>query len=135
VWIFSQMNVSATICVFAFSVFELRGVRSAVSSCHPVAKKGDPFTWILGGMATMLGGAYFPVEVLPGWLQKFSFLIPITYSLHAPRLTMLKGYSVDMVALSLLTSGVMSAVLLPVSLAIFAAMVRKGRKQGALMQY
>ena len=86
-------------------------------------------------MATMLGGACFPVEVLPGWLQKFSFVIPITYSLHALRLTMLKGYSVDMVARSLLTLGVMSAVLLPVRLAIFAAMVRKGRKEGTLMQY
>jgi ABC-2 type transport system permease protein len=86
-------------------------------------------------MGTMLGGAYFPIEVLPVWLQKVSFLIPITYSLDALRLTMLKGYSVEMIARPLLTLGLMAGILLPVSLFIFAAMVRKGRKEGTLMQY
>ncbi len=83
----------------------------------------------------MLGGAYFPVDVLPQWLQKISFLIPITYSLDALRSTMLKGYSLEMIAHPLLVLALMAAILLPVSLAIFAAMVRKGRIEGTLMQY
>lgn len=132
---FSQMNVVATILVFGFSIltFVAFGVLSA--SAILWLKKGDPFTWILGGMGTMLGGAYFPIQVLPGWLQKVSFLIPITYSLDALRLTILKGSSVQMVAQPLLILGLMSAVLLPLSLVIFAVMVRKGRKEGTLMQY
>jgi ABC-2 type transport system permease protein len=132
---FSHMNVLATGLVFGFSIlsFVAFGVLSAAAILW--LKKGDPFTWILGGMGTMLGGAYFPIQVLPSWLQKVSFLIPITYSLDALRLTMLNGYSVQMVARPLLTLGLMTAVLLPISLAIFAAMVRKGRKEGTLMQY
>jgi hypothetical protein len=51
------------------------------------------------------------------------------------RLTMLKGFSVEKVAEPLLILGLMAAILLPASLAIFAALVRKGRKEGTLMQY
>ncbi len=132
---FSHMNVFATVMVFGFSIlsFVAFGVLSAAAILW--LKKGDPFTWILGGMGTMLGGAYFPIQVLPHWLQNVSFLIPITYSLDALRLTMLKGYSVQMVERPLLTLGLMTAVLLPISLVVFAAMVRKGRKEGTLMQY
>ncbi len=87
----SHMNIPATMLVLVFSIltFVAFGVLSAATILW--LKKGDPLAWILGGMGTMLGGAYFPVEVLPHWLQRVSFLIPITYSLDALRLTMLKG--------------------------------------------
>lgn len=132
---FSQINLLSTLLVFCFSIltFVAFGVLSAAAILW--LKKGDPFTWILGGMGSMLGGAYFPIQVLPGWLQKVSFLIPITYSLDALRLTMLKGDSVQMVAQPLLTLGLMAVILVPVSLFVFGLMVRKGRKEGTLMQY
>jgi ABC-2 type transport system permease protein len=130
-----QMNVLATLVVLAFSLltFVAFGVLSAATILW--LKKGDPLAWILGGMGTMLGGAYFPVEVLPRWLQKISFLIPITYSLDALRATMLNGYSLGKIAWPLLTLGLMAVVLLPVSLVVFAGAVRKGRIEGTLTQY
>ena len=57
-------------------------------------------------------GAFFPIDVLPVWLQHISFLIPITYSLDALRLTMLRGYSVQMAARPILTLSLMVIVLL-----------------------
>jgi ABC-2 type transport system permease protein len=130
-----HMNVVATILVLVFSIlsFIAFGVLSAAAIVW--LKRGDPFTWILGGLGSMLGGAYFPTQLLPSWLQKISFLIPITYSLEALRLTMLKGFSAVQVARPLLTLGLMATFLLPISLAIFAAMVRKGRKEGTLAHY
>jgi ABC-2 type transport system permease protein len=132
---FNQMNLSATLVVFALSIlsFIAFGVLSAATILW--LKRGDPLAWILGGMGTLLGGAYFPIDVLPTWLQKVSFLIPITYSLDALRMTMLKGYSVDMVLRPIFTLGLMAAVLLPLSLLVFAAMVKKGRTEGTLTQY
>jgi ABC-2 type transport system permease protein len=130
-----QMNVGATVLVFIFSIltFVAFGVLSAAAILW--LKKGDPFTWILGGLGSMLGGAYFPIQVLPHWLQKLAFLIPITYSLDALRLTMLKGDTIQMIARPLMTLALMAVILLPISLTIFASMVRKGRKEGTLMQY
>jgi ABC-2 type transport system permease protein len=139
VWMFgmdlSQMNVAATLLVVVLSItiFVAFGVLSAAAIVW--LKKGDPITWILGGFGSILGGAYFPLDLMPGWMQKVALLIPISYSLDALRLTMLKGYSVIMVAKPLGSLAAIAAVLLPASVALFAAAVRKGRKEGTLMQY
>jgi ABC-2 type transport system permease protein len=132
---FSRINVAATLLVSLLSIliFVALGVISAGAIVW--FKKGDPITWILGSFGSILGGAYFPVALMPGWVQKISMLIPITYSLDALRLTILQGYSISMVAKPLITLGLIAAILLPASLILFNALVRKGRKDGTLMQY
>ncbi|MGO9969712.1 MAG: ABC transporter permease [Bryobacteraceae bacterium] len=131
----SRMNVAATLLVVVLSIttFVAFGVLSAAAIVW--LKKGDPITWILGSFGSIIGGAYFPVDLMPVWMQKIALLIPISYSLDALRLTMLSGYSVLMVAKPLMELTAIAAVLLPTSVALFAAAVRKGRKEGTLMQY
>jgi ABC-2 type transport system permease protein len=132
---FGRINLVSTLLVSALSIlnFVAFGVLSAATILW--LKKGDPITWILGGMGTILGGAYFPVGVMPPWVQKISMLIPITYSLEALRLTILRGYSISGVSGPVVTLGLMTLVLLPVSLFLFNAAVVRGRKEGTLMQY
>src|SRR6202034_2039183 len=129
----THINIVATLVVLfvSIAIFVAFGVLSA--SAIVWLKKGDPITWILGSFGSILGGAYFPVSVMPGWLQKLSFLIPVRYSLEALRLTMLRGASFSAIARPMLTLVVMAAILLPASVAIFAEAVRKGRKEGTLM--
>jgi ABC-2 type transport system permease protein len=130
-----QMNIPATIVVLLLSIaiFMAFGVLSAAAIVW--LKKGDPVTWILGSMGTILGGAYFPIDVMPRWMQKLSFLIPVTYSLDALRLTMLKGASIPAVARPIETLLVLAAILLPAGGAVFAAAVRNGRREGTLTHY
>ncbi|HEY1809445.1 MAG TPA: ABC transporter permease [Acidobacteriaceae bacterium] len=129
------MNVPATLLVLLFSIaiFVAFGVLSA--SAIVWLKKGDPVTWVLGGMGSILGGAYFPIDVMPGWMQKISYVIPIRYSLDALRSTMLKGASLVSVARPIEVLLGMAVFLLPASAAVFAATVRKGRREGTLAQY
>jgi ABC-2 type transport system permease protein len=131
----TNMNVGATLLVLLVSVaiFVAFGVLSAAAIVW--LKKGDPITWILGGFGTILGGAYFPVDVMPGWMQKLSFLVPVTYSLDALRLTMLKGGTIAAAAKPITVLAGMAILLLPASVAIFTAAVRKGRREGTLAQY
>jgi ABC-2 type transport system permease protein len=132
---FRQMDVPATILVLFFSVaiFTAFGVLSAAAIVW--LKKGDPITWILGGMGSILGGAYFPIDVMPTWMQKLSFLIPVTYSLDALRMTILKGASLSLIARPLEILAGTAVILLPVSAMIFTAAVRNGRREGTLTQY
>ncbi len=131
----SGMNVPATllVSVISIAIFVAFGVLSA--SAIVWLKKGDPIMWVLGGFSSILGGAYFPIDVMPAWLQKISILIPIRYSLDALRLTILKGDSIMTVAKPVGTLLAIAVVLLPASVAIFAAAVRNGRREGTLMQY
>jgi ABC-2 type transport system permease protein len=130
-----HMDIPATLVVLLVSVaiFVACGVISAAAIVW--LKKGDPITWVLGSFGTILGGAYFPIDVMPAWMQKLSLLVPVTYSLDALRLTMLKGGSLASAAKPIGILGVMAVILLPLGAALFAAAVRKGRREGTLMQY
>lgn len=130
-----HMDIFATLVVLTVSIaiFMAFGVLSAAAIVW--LKKGDPITWALGGFGSILGGAYFPIDVMPGWLQKLSFLVPITYSLDALRMTMLRGASLRSIARPVEMLVVMALILLPASAALFARAVRRGRREGTLMQY
>ena len=131
----SQMTSAPTILVLILSIAIFMGFGVLSAAAIIWLKKGDPITWILGGFGSILGGAYFPIGVMPHWMQNISFLIPVRYSLDALRLTMLKGAPFSAVRQPTITLAVMTAILLPASVAIFAGAVRKGRREGTLMQY
>jgi ABC-2 type transport system permease protein len=132
---FSVMNLPGTALVFllSISIFVAFGVLSA--SAVMWLKRGDPLAWLLGGFGSIIGGAYFPIDVMPKWMQGVALLMPITYSLDALRQTMLRGHSVPMVARPLAILAGMVVVLLPLSVALFVAAVQKGRREGTLTHY
>jgi ABC-2 type transport system permease protein len=68
-------------------------------------------------------------------MQKVAMVNPITYCLDALRMTMLQGYSVVTIAKPLVTLLGIVAIFLPISLGLFTAAVRKGRREGTLTQY
>jgi ABC-2 type transport system permease protein len=131
----THVNLPATALVLILSlmIFTAFGVLSA--SAVVWLRKGDPITWLLGGFGTVVGGAYFPIDMMPTWMQKIALVNPITYCLNALRMTMLQGYSVVTIGKPLATLLGIVAIFLPASLGLFAAAVRKGRREGTLMQY
>jgi len=44
-------------------------------------KKGDPVNFLMNAGLTLLGGVFFPINVLPGWLYRLASLNPITHAL------------------------------------------------------
>lgn len=50
-----------------------------------VSKEGDPVSWLFGGAAGLLGGVFFPVEMLPSWVRGASRLLPTTHALALAR--------------------------------------------------
>jgi ABC-2 type transport system permease protein len=50
-----------------------------------VSKEGDPVSWLFGGAASLLGGVFFPVEMLPSWVRGASRLLPTTHALEVAR--------------------------------------------------
>lgn len=132
---FANTDVFATfvVVILSISVFISLGVISAAGTL--IFKKGEPFGWLFGTLGGLLGGAFFPVEVMPDWLQLTSVIIPITYSLDALRLTILQGYSLDMVSDQVMILAGSAIVLLPLSLWFFKRAVEMGKKSGKLIHY
>lgn len=113
--------------------FSSLGIISA--SFIMVFKRGDPIAFALSTSSTLLGGVYYPISVLPEWLQSLSYLFPITYSLHAIRLSLLQGAGFSEVGGDLLALVIFSCITLPISLLCFRLAVRRAKRDGSLAHY
>jgi len=100
-----------------------------------VFKQGDPITTILGHISGLLGGVYFPLAILPGWLQVVSKFIPFTYALEGLRQAVLNGQGVFKLGTPILVLAAFAVVLLPLSLIVFAWAVRQAKRLGTLAQF
>ena len=116
--------------VIAFSSL---GIVSA--SFIMIFKRGDPIAFALATSSTLLGGVYYPISILPGWLQSLSYLFPITYSLHAIRLSLLQGAGFGEVGGDLLALVIFSCITLPISLVCFRYAVARAKRDGSLAHY
>src|SRR6185295_1708273 len=50
-----------------------------------------PFPSGLLAVSGLLGGVYYPTQVIPSWLQQVSVFVPLTYGLRALRRSLLDG--------------------------------------------
>lgn len=132
---FSNINVMATVLAIFFSLMAFIGLGIVTAAGTIIFKQGDPFTFIFGGISSLLSGALFPVSLLPAWLQPVSYFVPITYSLDAIRLSVLQGYTVFMISKQLIILAIISLIIFPLSLFYFQWAVERGKKNGTLMHY
>jgi ABC-2 type transport system permease protein len=78
---------------------------------------------------------YFPLSVVPEWLQKVAAWIPLTYALSAMRGAVLEGRPLAALVPDLRMLALFAAVLIPLSMAGFSAALTKARRDGSLAQY
>lgn len=94
-----------------------------------------PFAQGVLGVSALLGGVYYPTQVIPSWIESVSAFVPLTYGLRALRRTMLDGQPLQAVAgeLGILLAfivGLMAVGTLAMHLAMSYA-----RRAGTLSQY
>ncbi len=100
-----------------------------------VHKTGNPFGWIFGSAAGLLGGVVFPIALLPSWIRWASYFLPVTYSLNGMRKSLLAGAEFVRILPDIGALAVFNAVLLPLSLLAFRLAVRKAKRDGTLTHY
>ncbi|MGH9775239.1 MAG: ABC transporter permease [Candidatus Acidiferrales bacterium] len=129
---FRQANWLGVTLVLVASILAFLGLGILSASYVLLFKRGNPAKWMVLGVSGLLGGMMYPVSVLPHWLQWFSRLIPITYSLEGMRAALLGGAGVRVLLPSLGALLLFSAVLLPLSFAVFAWSLRRTKITGTL---
>jgi ABC-2 type transport system permease protein len=131
----SQGNYPAAFLILVLTIIAFSGLGILAASFIMVLKRGDPVTWVLNALATLLGGVYYPITVLPDWLQIPAQLIPVTYALRAMRLALLQGASFAELLPDILALAFFAALFLPLSLVAFRQAVLRARVDGSLTQY
>ena len=97
-----------------------------------VLKRAEVIAGLIMYALAVLGGAFFPVSVLPGWLEWLSDLAPTRRAFDGGRDALYGGggWADDVLVLS-----GMALVLIPVGLWLFDVSVRSQRRSGALGEY
>lgn len=131
----SRGNLPGALCVLALSIITFSAVGILAASVILVTKRGDPVTWMFNALLTLLGGVFYPVEILPGFLQRVAQFLPVTYALRAMRSALLQGDSLAALARDLAVLAAFAVVLVPVSLGAFQFAVRLAKREGSLAQY
>ena len=131
----AQANPALILLTFLLTVlvFVSFGIFSA--SFVLVLKKGDPVTWLITTLNFILGGAFFPIEQMPGWMADISRFVPVTYALDALRQELINGAGLSDIWESLAILSGIGLLLFPLSLLLFNRAVRKARREGSLILY
>lgn len=131
----SHANIPAAVLVLVLIVSIFSGIGIISASFIMVLKRGDPVSWLFGSVSGIMSGTFFPIQVLPTWLQKFSYVFPLFYGLHAMRLALLKGASFSTIAPNILVLTVFVIAIIPLSLVCFKYAVRRAKIDGSLATY
>jgi len=130
-----EANFIGAILILLLTIFSFSSLGIISASFIMVLKRGDPLSWVFTSMSMLLGGVYYPITVLPDWVQKFSYLLPITYSLEGMRLALLKGYTLRELLPSIIPLLIFTVIMIPVSMWAFKYAVTRAKIDGSLIKY
>jgi ABC-2 type transport system permease protein len=95
-------------------------------------EKGTQLGFIAQGLLLVVSGVYYPVSVLPGWMQWISVISPATYTLDGCRAAILNGAGPGAVWGDIWPLLIIGAIAVPVGLAVFRRGERYAKQHGRL---
>ena len=95
-------------------------------------ERGAQMTFVIQSVLLLVSGVYYPIAILPGWMQVLAHLSPATYVLDGVRAALLDGVSLDRLLGDIWPLAVMGVVLIPVGLWAFGRAERYAKRTGKL---
>jgi ABC-2 type transport system permease protein len=132
---YHAVNFAAIPLIMILSIAAFNSLGMISAGFILIYKRGDPLNALFGFAASLLGGVYFPVEIMPTVLQKAAAFIPVTYALRLMRDACIRGVSLRQLAPDLLILTALCAALVPAGFMFFAYAVRRTKRDGSLTHY
>jgi ABC-2 type transport system permease protein len=95
-------------------------------------EKGAQLGFVAQGLLLVVSGVYYPVDVMPQWMQWLATISPATYALEGIRAAVLDGAGAGDVWGDLWPLMLMGAVAIPFGLLVFRAGERYAKRAGKL---
>jgi ABC-2 type transport system permease protein len=95
-------------------------------------EKGTQLGFVAQGLLLVVSGVYYPVSVLPQWMQALSVISPATYALRGCRAAIINGAGLTDLWTEIWALLVIGAVSVPLGLLIFRTGERYAKKHGKL---
>jgi ABC-2 type transport system permease protein len=126
-------NFGAALALLGIASISFIGIGMMTSVLPLVSpEKGAQLGFVAQGIMLVVSGVYYPVGVLPDWMQWIATVSPATYALRGIRHAILDGYGVGQVWGDIWPLIVIGIASIPLGLAVFGAGERYAKRHGKL---
>ena len=130
---YTNADFGAAMVVIAASSFSFVGIGMMTAVLPLISpEKGTQLGFIAQGLLLVVSGVYYPVSVLPQWMQWLSVISPATYTLEGARKAVLDGASVTALWGEIWPLLLIGVIAIPAGLAVFAQGERYAKRHGRL---
>jgi ABC-2 type transport system permease protein len=95
-------------------------------------ERGEEMTFVISSILLLVSGVYYPISVLPDWMEPLATVSPATYVLEGMRAALLEGTPTLALGPSILPILVLGALTLPIGIAVFGWGERFAKRTGRL---
>lgn len=129
----SRANVLSALVLLAVGALAFVGLGIA-SAAFPLmwTEKGLQMAYIVQAVVLLVSGVYYPVSVLPAWMQVLSTISPATYVIRGMRSALMDGADLATLWPEVWPALVVGVLSIPLGLRLFVAVERYAKKTGRL---
>jgi ABC-2 type transport system permease protein len=95
-------------------------------------ERGEEMTFVISSILLLVSGVYYPISVLPDWMEPLATISPATYVLAGMRSALLEGTPTLALGPSILPILILGVLTLPIGIAIFGWGERYAKRTGRL---
>ena len=123
-------NLPLVLPVVATGALVFCGVGLLFAAAIIAGCRAEPVLALYGAFSGLLGGVFFPVEVLPGWIASLGVLVPVGHVL-GPIRHALQGGDIA-IGEDLLTLALLATIILPLALLALRHALARALRDGTL---
>jgi ABC-2 type transport system permease protein len=129
----SRANPVTTLVFMALGSFSFVGI-GILAAILPLlyVERGAQMTFVVQSGLLLVSGVYYPISVLPGWMQVLSHLSPATYVLDGVRAGLADGVGIADLGRDVVPLIVLGIVLIPFGLWAFGRAELHAKRTGKL---
>jgi len=134
---FSPWSILSTIVLSALLIASHMAIGVLSAGIIMKTKQGNPLTWAFSWMTQLVSGVFYPLKLLPWYLEWVGKIFPLTYSLDGIRLCLQAGKDLSSpnVLSDAFSLSIYIAIAAPIALYVFKIGYDAARRDGSLGQY
>ncbi len=95
-------------------------------------ERGEEMTFVISSILLLVSGVYYPISVLPDWMEPLATISPATYVLEGMRAALLEGTPTTALGPSILPILILGVLTVPLGIAVFGWGERYAKRTGRL---
>jgi len=128
-----HVNIGGTTAVIALGSLSFMGL-GIMAAILPLlfTERGSQMTHIISATLLLVSGVYYPINVLPAWMQGLAHVTPTLYTLDGMRAAIIDGQGITQIWPSLLGLTLTGIVTIPLGVALFLRAEHFAKRTGRL---